>query len=87
MEGAVILAERIRTAVEKYTFMYNSQKIQVTVSIGFAVTEPDLPATYDQMKHVAAAALADAKETGRNRSVIRQVIPKAGAAADGAAAE
>src|SRR5262249_19645848 len=44
MDGAVILAERIRSAVEKHTFSYQQQSIKVTVSLGFAVVEAeDLP--------------------------------------------
>lgn len=73
MEGAHILAERIRTAVEKSEIVYKDQKIHLTVSVGFAVADADVLATYDQMKHVAAAALGEAKATGRNRCVLRAV--------------
>src|SRR5438034_9616083 len=71
LEGAGTLAERIRVAVEKGTFTYKDQTIAVTVSIGFAVAEVGIIAEYDQMKHLAAAALAEAKATGRNRCVLR----------------
>ncbi len=69
MEGAVILGERIRSTIEKYLFEYKDDKIQVTVSIGFAVVKEGVEADYEQMKHTAAAALAEAKNTGRNRCV------------------
>ena len=72
-EGAVVLAERIRTNVEKYPFAYKEHTIPVTVSVGFAVAEAGVPADYEQMKHIAAAALAEAKMTGRNRCVVQPV--------------
>jgi diguanylate cyclase (GGDEF)-like protein len=71
LEGAVVLAERIRSAVEGAKAVYKDERIDITVSIGFAVAEAGSEAEYDQMKHVAAAALSEAKATGRNRSVVR----------------
>jgi diguanylate cyclase (GGDEF)-like protein len=70
-EGATVLAERIRANVERSRTTYNDQVIDVTVSIGFAVAEGGVKAEYDQMKHVAAATLSEAKATGRNRCVVR----------------
>jgi diguanylate cyclase (GGDEF)-like protein len=72
-EGALGLGERIRKAVESATFSYKDESIQVTVSIGFAMAEEGVAADYEQMKHVAASALADAKSTGRNRCVFRSL--------------
>jgi diguanylate cyclase (GGDEF)-like protein len=69
-EGAVALGERIRTTVEKHEFTYKEHVIRVTVSIGFAVADAGQLAEYEQMKHVAAAALSEAKVTGRNRCII-----------------
>ena len=85
VQGATVLAERIRLAVERCQSAYNNEKIAVTVSLGFAVAEADVLATYDQMKHVAAAALSEAKTTGRNKSVIRPVQSKPEASAESAA--
>jgi diguanylate cyclase (GGDEF)-like protein len=68
--GAEVLGERIRTSVEERVFTYKEAIIKVTVSVGFAVAEEGINADYDQMKHVAAAALAEAKFTGRNRCVL-----------------
>src|SRR5262249_3822679 len=65
LEGAATLGERIRAAVEATPFSYKGQPIQATVSVGFAVAGPGVPGDYDQLKHHAAAALADAKATGR----------------------
>jgi diguanylate cyclase len=75
-EGAMVLAERIRTNVEKHGFQYKEHTIPVTVSVGFAVTGSETVADYEQMKHIAAAALADAKLAGRNRCVVQTVIPR-----------
>jgi diguanylate cyclase (GGDEF)-like protein len=73
VEGAIILAERIRSNVAEHTFVYKEDSIPVTVSVGFAIAEPSLVTDYDQLKHAAADALAEAKATGRNRCVIKVV--------------
>ena len=70
VEGAMILGQRIRSAVEEFPFTYKEDSIRVTVSVGFAVASADLPADYDQLKHIAAGALADAKASGRNRCFV-----------------
>jgi diguanylate cyclase (GGDEF)-like protein len=70
-DGAVGLGERIRATVEGHEFKYQDESIQVTVSIGFAVADADTAADYDQMKHLASAALSEAKASGRNRCIVR----------------
>jgi diguanylate cyclase (GGDEF)-like protein len=82
-EGARILAERIRSTVETTPFAYNGETIRITVSVGFAVAENGIPTDYDEMKHIAALCLAEAKNTGRNRCVI-QPVRGLGAMAEGA---
>lgn len=69
MEGAVVLGERIRATIERAQFSYKDEIISVQVSLGFAVADPGVPADYEQMKHIAAAALGQAKMTGRNRCI------------------
>jgi diguanylate cyclase (GGDEF)-like protein len=76
LAGAGVLAERIRGASERCRAIYNGQAISVTVSVGFAVAEHETPAEFEHMKHVASAALAEAKATGRNRSVVH-AVPRA----------
>lgn len=71
LEGATVLAERIRSAIENSRFFYKGETIRVTASVGFGVAEAGVPADYDQLKHLAAAGLAEAKNTGRNRCVVR----------------
>ena len=75
VQGAVVLGERIRTTVEDAVFTYKEEPISVRVSIGFAIAEDGVIAEYEAMKHLAAAALADAKRTGRNRCVYH-TMPK-----------
>ena len=47
----------------------------MTVSVGFAVADMDTSADYDQMKHIAAAALGEAKARGRNRVETAVITP------------
>ena len=73
LEGAIVLGERIRSAVDGFAFSYKGHPIRVTVSVGFAVVSEDVVAEYDQLKHIAAAALAEAKANGRNRCSVHSL--------------
>jgi diguanylate cyclase (GGDEF)-like protein len=75
VEGALVLADRIRVNVEKYTFTYKDHTIPVTVSIGMAVAGEGVKADYEQMKHAAAAALAEAKLV-RNRCIVHALVSR-----------
>jgi len=75
LAGAGSLAERLRASVEQTSIHYNGQAIAVTVSVGFAVAERGEPADCNQLRHIAATALAEAKRAGRNCSVIRTLNP------------
>jgi diguanylate cyclase (GGDEF)-like protein len=75
LEGAQALAERIRATVAHTPIYYNDEPILITVSVGFAVAESGTETDYDQMKFVAAEALNEAKNTGRNRCVVRTIPP------------
>ena len=72
-EGARVLAERIRATVEATPIYYNDEPIHITISAGFAVAEPGTSTNYDQMKFVAASALSEAKNSGRNRWIVHKV--------------
>lgn len=74
-EGALVLAERIRSAVERYPFSYKGEPIRVTVSGGFAVVDAGMPVDYDQLKHLSAIALGEAKSGGRNRVIVTRYPP------------
>jgi diguanylate cyclase (GGDEF)-like protein len=71
MEGAAVLAERIRATVEATPIRYHGQPISITVSVGFAVAEIGVPADFTRMTELAAAALGSAKQCGRNRCEVR----------------
>ena len=73
-EGAFILAERLRIAVESSHAIYNGDEVRVTVSAGFAVAPAGSPVPYERLREVATAALKDAKTAGRNRSIVRVVL-------------
>jgi diguanylate cyclase (GGDEF)-like protein len=75
MEGAAVLAERIRTTVENTEFFYKNETIAVRVSVGFAIADPEVETDYETIKHLAAMALSEAKKSGRNRCVYK-VVPK-----------
>ncbi|MFM8271066.1 MAG: diguanylate cyclase [Gemmata sp.] len=74
--GAEKLAERLRTAVEESATAYHGHAIRMTISVGVAVTEADTPASYEQLRETAAQALREAKQTGRNRTVMRVIAPQ-----------
>jgi diguanylate cyclase (GGDEF)-like protein len=73
LDGALVLGERIRDAVSRSVFTYKGQTIGVTVSVGFAVLDAMTTVDYDQLKHLAASALAEAKALGRNRSIVHSL--------------
>lgn len=69
-EGARRLAERVRAAVEAMSVRHHGRHIGLTVSIGMAVAEGNAPANQESMYQAAAAALAQAKQFGRNCVVV-----------------
>ena len=69
--GTVVLSERIHATVEQAKITYKEETIPVRVSIGFAVAEEGKPADYDELKHLAAAALSEAKVRGRKQPAAR----------------
>lgn len=75
--GAEKLAERLRSAVANETTLYNGHEIRITISIGLAVCDADTNVAYDALRDLAAAAVKEAKDLGRNRAVIRPVVPPA----------
>ena len=66
-EGAMRFCERIRSAIEKTTFVSGDDSIQLTISIGFAVTVPGESISGRDLVRRADHALYDAKRSGRNR--------------------
>ena len=68
-EGAVILAERIRKAVQNFVWDVRA----VTISIGVS-TFQGTDETAEKLLKAADAALYESKEGGRNRVTLRQVV-------------
>jgi diguanylate cyclase (GGDEF)-like protein len=66
--GALLAAERVRSAVEAHAFVLDEKRIQVTISIGVA-SAPEHGRTIKELVGAADAALYRAKESGRNRIV------------------
>ena len=73
-DGAITLAERIRSTVADTPIVYGPYSIRITVSIGLAVADSGVPATFEAMYATAAAALSQAKDNGRNRFEIRSAV-------------
>jgi diguanylate cyclase (GGDEF)-like protein len=67
---ALVLAERIRSMVEGFRFEHHSRRLRVTVSIGVA-SWFDQPDSATQLVADADDALYKAKNSGRNRVVVR----------------
>jgi diguanylate cyclase len=78
-DGAVTLAERIRSTVADTPILYGPHTIRITVSIGLAVADSGVAATFEGMYATAAAALSVSKDSGRNRFEIRTTGVTAGA--------
>lgn len=66
-QDAGMLAEKIRSHIEKTRFLHRKEKVRVTVSIGIAEVDPDNPSAGDLFGR-AEKALYRAKEDGRNRA-------------------
>lgn len=73
--GAEALAERLRMAVQQNPPNYQGSTIALTVSVGVAIAEADMIVGYEPLREQAAAALVEAKESGRNRCVVRLAEP------------
>ncbi len=72
-DGAAHLAERIRATVAATPILYEEHVIPITVSLGIAVAEVGVPANYEEMTRLAAYALNQAKQAGRNRFEICRI--------------
>lgn len=69
LDGGIHFAEKIRSIIEHYKFMYKNERIAVTVSCGIAQREKTSSA--DNCLENADKMLYEAKEAGRN-----QVMPQ-----------
>lgn len=67
LENSLIPLERLRKTIENNNFIYKDQKITVTVSIGVEANQTD---TTDEFLNNADKALYQAKQNGRNQTVL-----------------
>jgi two-component system cell cycle response regulator len=66
---ACLAGERIRAAVEKHHFRFETTPIKLTISVGVATTSGDPEASPTGLLRTADERLYQAKRTGRNRVV------------------
>lgn len=80
-QGAVELAERLRTIFSEHTFLPDSHKISLTVSIGISCFPEDAVQHRSDLLNFSDQALFRAKAAGRNRvSLYRDLVPTIGEA-------
>jgi diguanylate cyclase (GGDEF)-like protein len=66
-QGAVVMAERLRIAVQEHPFLFDDQALSVTISVGVAVTHGENLLTPADLIRQADERLYQAKREGRNR--------------------
>jgi diguanylate cyclase (GGDEF)-like protein len=66
LDGAVELSERLRQQIQDHTFVFQQDKIQVTISIGIAELSDEDRNAGELLKR-ADERLYQAKNSGRNR--------------------
>jgi diguanylate cyclase (GGDEF)-like protein len=68
--NGAILAEKLRSKIEKETFVYHGTKIPITLSFGLSVYNKKGLKTDDVIKQ-ADQCLYEAKNSGRNKVVFK----------------
>jgi len=74
VNGAYVMAERIRKAVESKTYQINDQTLKVTVTLGVATYPVDSQNNIELVKK-SDLSLYFGKENGRNRVAVASMIP------------
>jgi diguanylate cyclase (GGDEF)-like protein len=72
-EGATRLAERIRSTVAGTPIAYERHSIHISVSVSFAVADVGVTTDFDEMYRLAAGAIKEAKDNGRNCFAVRNL--------------
>ena len=70
VEGAKVIAERLRSEIESMEIIYDGQSISTTLSFGIAGMTDTKNASIDELIGQADKALYQAKEQGGNRCII-----------------
>ncbi len=68
--NAMIVADRARIAVDRIDFIHRGKRIALSVSIGVAGWIPRQDESPEELIHAADSALYQAKNSGRNKSVV-----------------
>ena len=68
-EDAMIVAERIRSTIDGYDFVYNDQHLHVTISIGVSMFDPEISHLFspNEFINLADKGLYESKSNGRNK--------------------
>ncbi|EKD69309.1 MAG: diguanylate cyclase with GAF sensor, partial [uncultured bacterium] len=74
VNGAYVMAERIRKAVEAKVYQFNEQTMKVTVTLGVATYPVDSQNNIELVKK-SDLSLYFGKENGRNRVAVASMIP------------
>jgi diguanylate cyclase (GGDEF)-like protein len=69
LEGGIVVAERVRTLIEKHPFQYEGKAFPVTVSVGVAATSGNRHLAPTDLIGEADEKLFQAKRQGRNRVI------------------
>ena len=69
LEAALCVGERLRTMVEKHSFVFEDQSFQITISLGIAAIADAASLTPVELIRLADEKLYQAKNAGRNRIV------------------
>ncbi len=71
-ELAHTIAERLRTSIEQEKVSYRGKTIQITASIGISTYDKENFATIEDLIQSADELLYEAKELGRNRTILKK---------------
>ena len=74
IDGAMVLAERLRRNVAAQPILFGDIEISATISLGIAEMRPDTP-NYERLLQMADEALYLSKDNGRNRVTTYPVQP------------
>jgi|GEM_PF-586079 len=74
VNGAYVMAERIRKTVESKQYAFGDQQLQVTVTLGVSTFPVDSQSNVELVKK-ADLSLYYGKENGRNRVAVASMIP------------
>ena len=75
LEICGVVAERLRSAIEEHTFVFEGTEIPITISLGGAIYSRCEPTNLEALFKLADEALYQAKKSGRNRYLAHEKSP------------